>query len=819
MGLVAWCLTAVAADAGPRRIRVGVEARREGNLSFVDQQGKPRGFAPELLGEMAGLGGIEFELVADSWTSLLARFNAGTLDVLANVSVSAERRATMDFSITHATMHGVAYSRAAGPVFRRTADLAGKKIAVLAGALEQTNAVAHGGWGGTVVPFKSIDAMFEAVLSGECDVVLSTRRLSPQSVRSSGLKNAFLDDVVHEYRMAVHKGDSVTLAQLNDALATLRQNGVFDRLYAKWIGPIEPHPVRLVDLQPYFLPAALVLIAIIFIIGWQRRTLAQRSAQAAVLRETEERYRGLVESAFDGVVIHQDGMVRTANAAYAAMFGYEVSELIGRPILDFSPSEEREKIAANISGSEETPYEAVGLGKDGSRVQIEISGKTCTFEGRPARIAAVRDITARKAADEALRASERKYRLLFENLTAGFALHEVILDASGRPVDYRYLEINPAFSRLTGVPVSALLGKTVKTVLPNTEDYWIEVFGRVAVTGEPMAYENYSGELHRHFDTWAFCPAPGLFAVIFTDVTARKEAETALGRLNADLERRVEERTAELAARMDQVEQLNLEQRGLLQSLKASEQSADRAAARLQEVNAHLLTANQELEAFSYSVSHDLRAPLRNITGFIELLGRRAAGRLDSESERFIAVVTAEAKRMGMLIDDLLTFSRIGRAELDLQTVPLDALIVETRDELRGEIGDRVITWKIGVLPSVRGDRVLLRQVIANLLSNAVKFTRRRPEAVIEIGAGPTRPGDTAVTFFVRDNGAGFNPKYLDKLFGVFQRLHNPRDFEGTGIGLANVKRIVTRHGGRVWAEGKVDQGAVFYFSLPLPSA
>ena len=294
----------------------------------------------------------------------------------------------------------------------------------------------------------------------------------------------------------------------------------------------------------------------------------------------------------------------------------------------------------------------------------------------------------------------------------------------------------------------------------------------------------------------------------------RMRNEEQITRLNADLEARVHDRTAELASRVAQVEQLNREQHELMRSLTASEKSADRAASRLQEANANLLAANQELEAFSYSVSHDLRAPLRNITGFIELLAKRAGGQIDGESRRFVATVIGEAARMGMLIDDLLTFSRIGRTEMKLQSVCLDELVAEVREELKTDIGERLIEWRLAPLPLVSGDRALLRQVIVNLLSNAVKFTRLRPSAEIEVGVSATRSVEPTLTFFVRDNGAGFNPKYVEKLFGVFQRLHNQKDFEGTGIGLANVKRIVNRHGGRVWAEGGANQGATFYFTL-----
>jgi light-regulated signal transduction histidine kinase (bacteriophytochrome) len=252
--------------------------------------------------------------------------------------------------------------------------------------------------------------------------------------------------------------------------------------------------------------------------------------------------------------------------------------------------------------------------------------------------------------------------------------------------------------------------------------------------------------------------------------------------------------------------------------LRASQHAADQAAASLEEANARLLGVNQELEAFSYSASHDLRAPLRNITGFLQLLRHRIKERIDDESARFLTVMTAETKRMGALIDDLLTFSRVGRAEMNLVPCQLQAVVAEVRQELQADATGRAIEWRIGDLPEVEGDLVLVRQVFSNLLSNALKFSRHRQPAVIEVGAIPPPPGDRMATIFVRDNGAGYDPKYVDKLFGVFQRLHSQRDFEGTGIGLANVKRIVVRHGGRVWSEGAIGAGATFYFTLPLPT-
>jgi signal transduction histidine kinase len=246
--------------------------------------------------------------------------------------------------------------------------------------------------------------------------------------------------------------------------------------------------------------------------------------------------------------------------------------------------------------------------------------------------------------------------------------------------------------------------------------------------------------------------------------------------------------------------------------IEAATSTRREAAEALRRRTAELEAVNQELEAFSYSVSHDLRAPLRHISGFADLLREEFFAVLDESGKRYLATIAGSVTRMGRLIDDLLEFSRMGRAEMRADRTSMSALVAEVVGDLAAEIKERRIEWDIQPLPDIRCDRSMLKQVWVNLLSNAVKYSRPRDLAKIRIGCSRK---DGEFELYVQDNGAGFDMAHADKLFGVFQRLHRAEEFEGTGIGLANVQRIVNRHGGRTWAHAKTGEGATLYFTLP----
>ena len=520
----------------------------------------------------------------------------------------------------------------------------------------------------------------------------------------------------------------------------------------------------------------------------------------------EESYRTIVQTAIDGFwTIDRQGRIRSVNESACRMLGYSREELLALSIPDLEANEDRTAVTAHLAHIARTGrdrFETRLRRKDNTLVDTEISINHLPGV-EPRFFIFIRDISERKNREEALHRSEERFRLAIEHTG------QLVYD----------FDLSTGKGQWSGT-TEAMLGYSAEFLAAQAPGWWFEQVhpdNRAALTAgwEAIIHDNRIQRTIYRFRradaTWVHLMAssvrindaegrPIRILGAIADVTKQQEDAEAIRRLNAELEQRVRDRTAQL-------EHLNAD-------LRASQDDLGRAAARLQEANANLLAANQELESFSYSVSHDLRAPLRNIAGFIELLRKRTAGQLDPEVERYFGIIGTEAVRMATLIDDLLTFSRIGRAELHFAPIQLATLVAEVQAELQTELSGRQIEWSLQPLPSVLGDRTLLRQVVANLLANAVKFTRKRPQAIIEIGTEPAGSGSELITFFVRDNGAGFDPKYAAKLFGVFQRLHNPRDFEGTGIGLANVKRIVERHGGRVWAEGSPDQGATFHFSL-----
>jgi PAS domain S-box-containing protein len=452
------------------------------------------------------------------------------------------------------------------------------------------------------------------------------------------------------------------------------------------------------------------------------------------------------------------------NTAAIRHYGYSREEFLALTIKDIRPREDVPAVLASVANANKQ-VEHHGIWrhrkKDGTIIDVEVTSHPLIYEDRETRLVVAADITERKLAEAALRISEERFRLMVSNVK-DYAI--LMLDPEGHVISW-----NEGAERLKGYRAEEIIGQHFSVFYP-AED---------VQSGKPTM-ELQEAAKHGHFEdegSWRIRKDGSRFwaNIIITALRDEQNRLRGFGKVTRDIteRKRIEEEIAHRSAELE--------------------------------------AANRELEAFSYSVSHDLRAPLRGIDGFSQALLEDYGSKLDATGQDYLQRVREATKRMGLLIDDLLSLSRMTRAEMHRESIDLSQMAITIASELHSGQPERKVDFVVDPRLHAEGDTRLLRVVLENLIGNSWKFTSRQESGCIEFGRTEAN-GDSA--FFVRDNGAGFDQTHAGKLFGAFQRLHAMSEFPGTGIGLATVQRIIHRHGGKVWAEGAVGKGATVYFTL-----
>ncbi len=551
-----------------------------------------------------------------------------------------------------------------------------------------------------------------------------------------------------------------------------------------------------------------------------------RKQAESALRESEERYRRIVETAGEGIwIIDAESNTSFANSKIAEMLGYSVEEMFGMPLFAFMDAEGQAIAAANVERRRQGIREQHDFKfrrKDGSDLWAILSTNPIfdSVGQYAGALGMATDISDRKRNEEEraqILAREQKARAEAEAAQQRFFGLVQGLDAIVTEVDphtWEFSFVSHRAEAILGYPVERWFNEPnfwVNLVHPDDLDEAVALCQAATNQGRHHKFEYRAiaadGRIVwlRDFVSVILddegCPQQLLGLMV--DITDQKRAESVLQEANEELEIRVEQRTTDLRNTLDQLEIEITERKRVEEDIqKLNEQLKLRAT--------ELEATNKELEAFSYSVSHDLRAPLRAINGFSRILLDEYTPGFNSEAGRYLQMIRDNAKQMGYLIDDLLTFSRLSRSALKKQPVHPNDLVRQVLTDLCHE-ENRHVEISISDLPICQADPTLLKQVWVNLLANALKFTQQRETALIEVGCQQI---DGELVYLVKDNGVGFDMQYAHKLFGVFQRLHRAEEYEGTGVGLAIVQRIIHRHGGRVWAEGEVNKGATFYFTV-----
>ncbi|MFO8022556.1 MAG: transporter substrate-binding domain-containing protein [Perlabentimonas sp.] len=800
---------------------------------IVNEDGNADGFSIDLFKAAAQAVGIDVNIKIGVWDKIKQDLAKGKIDALPLVGRTPEREDYYDFTLPYLRLHGAIFIRKDTKNIETIEDLKGKTIAVMEGDNAEEyirrNSVSN-----RIIATHTFEDAFRLLEEGNADAVITQRITGLELLKKMGIKNITpLETPLHDFRQdfcfAVQKGDTELLSLLNEGLSIVIANNTFNEIHLKWFGPQIKERLSIKDIVriglTILIPITIVLSFILIII--LRKSVKSRTRSLELeIDKHKETYQTLLNqqqllekmertAKIGGweYNIKNDKIIWTKGVY--EIYGVNPDEFdssrIDKDIQFYNP-DNRETLEIAFSQLLKTgePYdlELPFTSANGQNKWVWTSGQAELRDNKVFRVyGIIMDITKNKMAELSIAESADKIKEIFNSTNEAIFIHDA---ATGKinDINHRSLELYGFSSK------DEIINGNVGDISANEHPYTqtkAEEYLQKAITEGPHSFdwlarkkngETFWAEISLRYFEWS---NQKLIIAVIRNVTERKKAENELLALKNQLELRVEERTRELD---EQVKKLEKSQKAMLFMVE----DLNTTTADLKSERRKLEISNKELEAFSYSVSHDLRAPLRAIDGFSRIILEDYHDNLDNEGQRLLGVVRENVQRMDKLITDLLSLSRATRTEMNVSKVDMTGMANSIYHEVLDNENPDDISINISPLPHVYADTSLIRQVWHNLIGNAIKYSKPKGNIEIDISAVED---DEMFTFCVKDSGVGFNPSYKNKIFDTFQRLHKSDKFEGTGVGLSIVQRIVARHGGRVWADSVEGEGASFCFSLP----
>lgn len=809
---------------------------------LVNEEGEADGFAIDLFKAAADAVGLTYDIKIGVWNKIKQDLAEGRIDALPLVGRTPEREELFDFTLPYLSLHGAVFAHEDTEEIHSLEDLKTKSIVVMKGDNAE-EFVRRENISENIFTTNTFEEAFQLLENGDYDAIITQRILGIKLIENLNLESVEpLDLLIPQFRQdfcfAVKKGDDKLLKQLNEGLSVIIANDIYEDIRLKWFGPSIKEKLSIKDILviavyvfiPLFLIMALVSIFILKRevkrrtktvhdeIAEHKNTLNKLRSQQELFKESEIQIRLLLDSTAEGIIgIDENAVCTFCNNSAAHLLKFSApDQLVGKNLHNIvhpeknipeehQPGECKIILAVN-SGKEIHVESEIWLRADKTTFYSEYY--TYPLTERKENLAAVVtfwDVTESERITRELNQTKE----YLENLIT-YANAPIIVWNKKLKIE----RFNRAFERLTGLKFNDVVNRKIDILFPEEKRNNYMQLIEATIEGErwetvEIEIQNMDGSIKNVLWNSAniYDDEKNLIATIAqgSDITGRKLAEQELIRMKEELESKVQRRTAELN---EKVEKLDKSQMAMLYMVE----DLNGVTEELKEERRKLELSNKELEAFSYSVSHDLRAPLRAIDGFSKFIVEDYSDKFDDEGKRLLKVIRENANKMDRLIADMLNLSRLSRSEINLTSVEMRALAEAMYLEIATQEEKELFEIDIKELPNIEADSTLMKQVWQNLIGNALKYSHKSEQKKIEIGSEEL---DNKIVYWIKDYGAGFNEKYISKIFGVFQRLHSEKEFEGTGVGLAIVQRILHRHGGEIWAKGEVNQGATFYFSLP----